>query len=232
MSQLRRDVEAVKQRIAGSDLAGRVNGWDLDGGSVTVRVKSDRQFLTCTIFYMSDSDYPNSPLMAMCADDDTMNSALESFGDHFEYGAPVLEVLIRLLEQVGLDTSPLASQQETDAASGDDEDLNSEEDYSDTGQDMAETDNQVTLPYCCLQRCAVLCMVQICLHYRSYWRLCSGRSAPGTRQKLCCKLQKTMLLLLLKVGQAQLACCPWRNSLPRNGRSLRLRRHTRCWHVS
>ena len=148
MSQLRRDVDAVKQRIAGSELAVHVNGWDIDGGSVTLRVKPDKQFLTCTIFYMSDSDYPNSPLMAMCADDDTLNSALESFGDHFEYGAPVLEVLIRLLEEVGLDTSPLAPQQEGDGASGDDEDLNSEENYSDTGQDMAETDNQVCLPDC------------------------------------------------------------------------------------
>lgn len=147
MSQLRQDVEAVKQRIASSELAVRVNGWEIDGGSVTVRVKPDKQFLTCTIFYMSDSDYPNSSLMAMCADNDTINSALESFSDDFEYGAPVDAVLIRLLEEVGLDATPLASQQECDAASGD-EDLDSEEIYSDTGQDMAETDNQVCLPHC------------------------------------------------------------------------------------
>lgn len=147
MSQLRQDVEAVKQRIASSELAVRVNGWEIDGGSVTVRVKPDKQFLTCTIFYMSDSDYPNSSLMAMCADSDTVNSALESFSDDFEYGAPLLEVLIRLLGEVGLDATPLASQQECDAASGD-EDLDSEENYSDTGQDMAETDNQVCFPHC------------------------------------------------------------------------------------
>lgn len=148
MCQLRHDVEAVKQRIKSSSLSTRVDGWDVDGGSVTVRLKPDKQFLTCTIFYMSDSDYPNSPLMAMCADDDATNSALESFGDYFEYGAPVLEVLIRLLETVGVDAAPLVAQQGSEAASGDDEDFVSEEDYSDTGQDMAETDNQVCLLYC------------------------------------------------------------------------------------
>ncbi|KAL3136896.1 hypothetical protein ABBQ32_006505 [Trebouxia sp. C0010 RCD-2024] len=145
MGQLRRDVEAVKQRIKSSSISTRFDGWDVDGGSVTVKLKPDKQFLTCTIFYMSDSDYPNSPLMAMCADDDATNSALESFGDYFEYGAPVLEVLIRLLEAVGLDAAPLVAQQGSDAACGGDKDLISEEDYSDTGQDMAETDNQELL---------------------------------------------------------------------------------------
>ena len=194
MSQLRRDVEAVKQRIAGSELAVRVNGWDIDGGSVTLRVKPDKHFLTCTIFYMSDSDYPNSPLMAMCTDDDTLNSALESFGDHFEYGAPVLEVLIRLLEEVGLDTTPLASQQESNGASGDDEDLNSEENYSDTGQDMAETDNQVCLPHCKMGT------MLSCLQYKSVFAAganggCSQegqhlgqgrRRSSSCRRRSCC----------------------------------------------
>lgn len=172
MSQLRRDVEAVKQRINSSALAVRLNGWDVDGGSVTVRLRPHNQWLACTIFYMSDSDYPNSPLMAMCADDDATNNTLESFGDYFEYGAPVLEVLIRLLETVGLDTAPLVAQQGSDAASGDDEDLNSDEDYSDTGQDMAETDNKVSLLYCCGQNDAVLYTVLIRLLRRNYWRLC------------------------------------------------------------
>ena len=154
MCQLRRDVEAVKQRIKSSSLSSRFDSWHVDGGSVTFRLKPDKQFLTCTIFYMSDSDYPNSPLMAMCADDDATNSALENFGDHLEYGAPVLEVLIRLLETVGLDAAPLVAQQGSDAASEDDEDLNSEEDYSDTGQDMAETDNEVNFLVCCLRNYA------------------------------------------------------------------------------
>lgn len=145
MSQLRRDVEALEQRIQSSGLQTVISGLGVDGGSVTVRVKPGEQFLTCTIFYMSDSDYPSSPLMAMCEEDFRVNSALESFGDHFEYGAPVLEVVIKLLEEVGLDTSPLEPRPEGDAASESDEELNSEEDYSDTGQDMAETDNQVKL---------------------------------------------------------------------------------------
>ena len=150
MSQLRRDVEKLKQRIASSHLAASVNGWEVDGGSVTVRVKYDRHFVTCTIFYMSDSEYPSSPLMAMCPDSDKVNSALENFGDCFEEGAPVLEVVIKLLEEVGLDTAPLEPQQASEAASDDeDEDVDSEEDFSDTGQDMAETNNQVGLHFTC-----------------------------------------------------------------------------------
>ena len=182
----------MKQRIASSELAVRVNGWEIDGGSVTLRVKPDKQFLTCTIFYMSDSDYPNSSLMAMCADDDTLNSALESFSDDFEYGAPILEVLIRLLGEVGLDATPLASQQECDAASGD-EDLDSEENYSDTGQDMAETDNQVCLPHCRTEQYWYCVPYKTWLPCRSSWKLCSRRSVLGTRQKACCKLQKMKL---------------------------------------
>ncbi len=142
MSQLRRDVEALKQRVANTGLAAHIDGWNLDGGSVTVRVKPENHFLTCTIFFMSDTDYPNSPLMAMCADDAQLNSALESLSDHFEFGATLLEVVIKLLEQVNLDTSALEPPQASDAASEDDEDA-SAGDYSDTGQDMAETDNQV-----------------------------------------------------------------------------------------
>ena len=143
MSQLRRDVEALKQQIARSDLAERISGWGVDGRSVTIRVKPDKTFLTCTIFYMSESDYPSCPLMAMCTGDDKVNSILESFEDHFEFGAPVLEVVIKLLEEVGLDAGGLEPQPASEAASENDEDIDSEEDYSDTGQDMAETDNQV-----------------------------------------------------------------------------------------
>ena len=143
MSQLRRDVEDLKDRITSSELASKIKGWDVDGGSVTVRVKSEQQFVSCTIFFLSDSDYPSSPLMAMCPDDERLNSALESFSDHFEYGATLLEVVIKLLEQVNLDTAPLDPQQASDVGSQDDEGAVSEGDYSDTGQDMAETDNQV-----------------------------------------------------------------------------------------
>lgn len=146
MSQLSRDVEALKQRIASSGLATQINGWEVDGGSVTVRVKpAKKPFLTCTIFFLSDSDYPHSPLMAMCADDDKLNSALESFSDHFECGAPLLDVMIKLLEQANFDTSCLEPGQASEASSGDDEDAASTGNYSDTGQDMAETDNQVLL---------------------------------------------------------------------------------------
>ena len=147
MSQLSQDVEALKQRIASSGLATQINGWEVDGGSVTVRVKpaETKLFLTCTIFFLSSSDYPHSPLMAMCADDARLNNALESFSDHFECGAPLLDVMIKLLEQANLDTSCLEPEQASEASSGDDEDAASTGNYSDTGQDMAETDNQVLL---------------------------------------------------------------------------------------
>ena len=145
MPQLSRDVEALKQRIASSTLATQIDGWDVDGGSVTVRVKAAKQFLTCTIFFMSDTDYPNSPLMAMCADDDRLNSVLEGFSEHFEYGAPLLDVMIKLLEQLNIDTSALEPQQTSEAGSENDEDAASEGNFSDTGQDMAETDNQVLM---------------------------------------------------------------------------------------
>ena len=145
MPQLSRDVEALKQRIATSTLATQIDAWDVDGGSVTVRVKAAKQFLTCTIFFMSDSDYPNSPLMAMCADDDRLNSVLEGFSEHFEYGAPLLDVMIKLLEQLNIDTSALEPQQTSEAGSENDEDAASEGNFSDTGQDMAETDNQVLI---------------------------------------------------------------------------------------
>ncbi len=145
MPQLSRDVEALKQRIASSTLATQIDGWDVDGGSVTVRVKAAKQFLTCIIFFMSDADYPNSPLMAMCADDDRLNSVLEGFSEHFEYGAPLLDVMIKLLEQLNIDTSALEPQQTSEAGSENDEDAASEGNFSDTGQDMAETDNQVLM---------------------------------------------------------------------------------------
>ncbi|KAL0054327.1 hypothetical protein WJX82_007206 [Trebouxia sp. C0006] len=91
------------------------------------------------------ADYPNSPLMAMCADDDRLNSVLEGFSEHFEYGAPLLDVMIKLLEQLNIDTSALEPQQTSEAGSENDEDAASEGNFSDTGQDMAETDNQELL---------------------------------------------------------------------------------------
>ena len=142
MAQLRRDFDSIKQRMRDSGLSSRVTGWEVDGGSVTLRVKPGSKPLTCTIFFMSESDYPSSPLMAMCPDDDRVNSALESFSDRFEYGAALLDVVIKLLEVVNIDAKALEPQPASDVDL-DEEDQGTEDDYSDAGADMAEVDNQV-----------------------------------------------------------------------------------------
>lgn len=144
---LGKDFQQLKQRVAASELASSLKLVAIDGGTVTLSVdrKLDSRKLSCTIFFVSDTDYPNSPLMAMCEDDDAVNSALEPFGDEFEYGAPLLEVISRLCKVLQLDGRALEQLREGSAGASEAEPA-SEDEYSDNGQDMAETDNQVNCP--------------------------------------------------------------------------------------
>lgn len=147
MSPLSRDFQQLQQHVAASGLAACLKLVSVDGGTVNLTVTSDNRKISCTIFFVNDSDYPHSPLMAMCEDDDRFNSALEAFGDEFDYGAPLLDVISRLCTVFHLDAG-IFDQLRAGSADQSDEEAASEEDYSDNGQDMAETDNQVTIAAC------------------------------------------------------------------------------------
>lgn len=144
---LRKDFDTLKQHIASSDgLASHIKLQQVDGGSVAVDVTREAR-LSCTIFFSNEEDYPHSPLMAMCEGDDQVNSALESFSEEFEYGASLLDVIIRLCDILKLDASSLRQLNDGNASEVD-EDVDSADEASYNGQDMAETDNQVG--YCTL----------------------------------------------------------------------------------
>lgn len=53
----------------------------------------------CTVLYLSASDYPNSQVMAMCTDDDELNTKLEKLMEIFEYGARLNEVVQQVLAE-------------------------------------------------------------------------------------------------------------------------------------
>lgn len=143
MSPLSADFKELKQHVAASELASSLKLVSVDGGTVNLTVVRNNMKLSCTIFFVSDNDYPNSPLMAMCENDDKVNSALEPYSDEFENGAPLLEVISRLCDTLQLDARTL--DQLRDGSVGEsDEEAGSEDDYGDNGQDMAETDNQVS----------------------------------------------------------------------------------------
>lgn len=166
---LRKDFNTLKQHIlADNALSSHIKLQNVDGGSVCVDITRDAR-LSCTIFFSNEDDYPHSPLMAMCEGDDGVNSALESFGEEFEYGASLLDVIIRLCDTLGLESSSLHKVKDGSASEADEE-VDSVDEASDNGQDMAETDNQV-----CLQRAFARCAT----NQKSYGCLhCDRSSSP------------------------------------------------------